>query len=129
LQPRRIAAVSLAKRVAEERGEEVGGTVGYAVRFDERMSSATKLKYMTDGILLKEVLSDPYLSKYSVVILDEVHERTLNTDLLLGILQNPLHQRNKGSKQHLGKFNVVIMSATMNAKLLSRQFPEYVKII
>lgn len=87
-QPRRVAAVTVAKRVAEECGVELGHKVGYSVRFDDATSSSTRIKYMTDGLLLREALLDPYLSKYSVIIVDEAHERTVHTDVLLGLLKN-----------------------------------------
>ncbi|XP_058183137.1 pre-mRNA-splicing factor ATP-dependent RNA helicase DEAH10-like [Rhododendron vialii] len=87
-QPRRVAAVSVAKRVAEECGVEMGQRVGYSIRFDDMTSSSTRIKYMTDGLLLREALLDKYLSKYSVVIVDEAHERTVDTDVLLGILKS-----------------------------------------
>ena len=86
-QPRRVAAVTIARRVAYERGAEVGGEVGYAVRFEDATTAATSIKYATEGILLRECLSDPLLSTYAVVILDEAHERTLNFDVLLGLLK------------------------------------------
>ena len=78
-QPRRVAASSVAKRVANEKGGKVGDLVGYAIRFEDCTSPATKIKYMTDGILLRESISDPTLEQYSVIIMDEAHERSLNT--------------------------------------------------
>ena len=78
-QPRRVAAITVAHRVSEERKCKVGEAVGYSVRFDDQASSKTRIKYMTDGILLRECLSDPLLSKYNVVMLDEAHERSINT--------------------------------------------------
>ncbi|XAR65292.1 RNA helicase [Bertholletia excelsa] len=87
-QPRRVAAVSVAKRVAEECGVELGQRVGYSVRFDDMTSSSTRIKYMTDGLLLREALLDPLLSRYSVIIVDEAHERTVHTDVLLGLLKS-----------------------------------------
>ncbi|GMP92377.1 hypothetical protein CsSME_00042626 [Camellia sinensis var. sinensis] len=86
-QPRRVAAVSVAKRVAEECGVQLGQRVGYSIRFDDTTSSSTRIKYMTDGLLLREALLDPYLSRYSVIIVDEAHERTVHTDVLLGLLK------------------------------------------
>ncbi|KAI9092070.1 hypothetical protein K1719_028005 [Acacia pycnantha] len=92
-QPRRVAAVSVAKRVSEEYGVELGQKVGYSIRFDDATSSSTRIKYMTDGLLLREALLDPFLSKYSVIIVDEAHERTVHTDVLMGLLKNVQHAR------------------------------------
>jgi pre-mRNA-splicing factor ATP-dependent RNA helicase DHX15/PRP43 len=98
-QPRRIAAISVAKRVAEESDTILGEQVGYNIRFEDCTSAHTKLKYLTDGMLIRELVSDKYLSKYSIIMLDEAHERTLNTDILLAILKNLVNLRN-------GKANV-----------------------
>lgn len=86
-QPRRVAAMSVAKRVAEEVGCRVGQEVGYTIRFEDCTSPDTRIKYMTDGMLLRECLIDPAMSNYSVVILDEAHERTISTDVLFGLLK------------------------------------------
>lgn len=86
-QPRRVAATSVAQRVADETGTQVGGLVGYAIRFDDKTSVATRIKYMTDGMLLREMMLDPLLSKYSVIMIDEAHERSLYTDILVGLLK------------------------------------------
>ena len=87
-QPRRIAVTSLSSRVAEEMGTVLGQAVGYSIRFDENTSPGkTRLKYMTEGILLREMLADPLLMKYSIIMVDEVHERSLNTDILLSLLK------------------------------------------
>ncbi len=86
-QPRRVAAVSVAKRVSEEMGVELGTKVGYAIRFEDWTSEETLIKYMTDGVLLRESLNDEDLEQYNVVIMDEAHERSLNTDVLFGILK------------------------------------------
>lgn len=86
-QPRRVAAMSVAKRVSEEMKCDLGSKVGYAIRFEDCTSSDTLIKYMTDGILLRETLAEPDLDGYSVVIMDEAHERSLNTDVLFGILK------------------------------------------
>uniref|UniRef100_A0A1D1XMG4 RNA helicase n=2 Tax=Anthurium amnicola TaxID=1678845 RepID=A0A1D1XMG4_9ARAE len=94
-QPRRVAAVSVAKRVAEECGVELGQRVGYSIRFDDVTCNATKIKYMTDGLLLRESLLDPFLSKYCVIIVDEAHERTVHTDVLLGLLKTVQSARSK----------------------------------
>ncbi|GBF90487.1 pre-mRNA-splicing factor ATP-dependent RNA helicase-like [Raphidocelis subcapitata] len=92
-QPRRVAAVSVAQRVAEEAGCPVGGYVGYAVRFEEACSQATRIKYLTDGVLLREMAEDPLLTRYSVVMVDEAHERSLATDTLLGLLKKARVER------------------------------------
>ncbi|KAJ2000669.1 ATP-dependent RNA helicase [Coemansia thaxteri] len=92
-QPRRVAATSIAKRVAEEVGTSLGGRVGYTIRFEDCSSDKTRLRFCTDGLLLREILSDPLLRRYSVVILDEAHERTLRTDILLGMLKDIQRER------------------------------------
>lgn len=97
-QPRRVAAMSVAKRVAEEVGCRVGQEVGYTIRFEDCTSPETRIKYMTDGMLLRECLVDPAMSSYSVVILDEAHERTISTDVLFGLLKSKcLYEKQKGS--------------------------------
>ncbi|CAI0390742.1 unnamed protein product, partial [Linum tenue] len=112
-QPRRVAAVTVAKRVAEECGVELGQKVGYSIRFDDRTSGVTRIKYMTDGLLLREALLDPYLSRYSVVIVDEAHERTVHTDVLLGLLKNV---------QKFPPLKLIIMSASLDARVFSEYF-------
>lgn len=102
-QPRRVAAVTVAKRVAEECDVQLGQRVGYSIRFDDTTSGSTRIKYMTDGLLLREALLDPYLSKYSVIIVDEAHERTVHTDVLLGLLKNVQKARSKTSND---RFNI-----------------------
>jgi HrpA-like RNA helicase len=93
-QPRRVAAMTVAMRVSEEMHCEIGGLVGYCVRFEDCTSpDITKIKYMTDGMLVRESIIDPLLLRYTVVILDEVHERTLHTDILLGIVKNAQKER------------------------------------
>ena len=82
--------MSVAKRVAEEMDVTLGSTVGYTIRFEDVRCSETRLKYLTDGMLLRESMIDPLLSKYSIIILDEAHERTLNTDILLGLIKEIL---------------------------------------
>ncbi|KAL5828622.1 hypothetical protein ACOSQ3_018090 [Xanthoceras sorbifolium] len=99
-QPRRVAAITVAKRVADECGVQLGQRVGYSVRFDDRTSAATRIKYMTDGLLLREALLDPYLSRYSVIIVDEAHERTVHTDVLLGLLKRVQNARSKSGHDH-----------------------------
>lgn len=86
-QPRRVAATSIARRVAQEIGCTLGSIVGFAIRFEDITSPETKIKYMTDGMLLREALSDNCLSQYSVIMLDEAHERTITTDVLFGLLK------------------------------------------
>jgi ATP-dependent RNA helicase DHX8/PRP22 len=87
-QPRRVAAMSVAKRVAEEVGCRLGQEVGYTIRFEDCTSPETKIKYMTDGMLQRECLVDPDMSNYSVLMLDEAHERTIATDVLFGLLKS-----------------------------------------
>lgn len=87
-QPRRVAAMSVAKRVAEEVGCRLGQEVGYTIRFEDCTSPDTKIKYMTDGMLQRECLVDPDMSQYSVLMLDEAHERTIATDVLFGLLKS-----------------------------------------
>jgi HrpA-like RNA helicase len=110
-QPRRVAAISLASRVSKEMGEtSVGGTVGYRVRFDESYSDRTSMLFLTDGMLVREaVLDQGTFEKYTVVILDEVHERSLHTDLLLGLLSEAVKKRRTTSTP----LKIVIMSATL----------------
>ena len=128
-QPRRVAATSLAARVAAEKNAEVGKLVGYSVRFDEAWSADTRIKYVTDGMLVRELLSDPLLSRYSVIIVDEAHERTLRTDILLANLKTIMRSRNqpsdrkgKGKETALNPLKVVIMSATLDAEKFSAFF-------
>ena len=87
-QPRRVAAMSVAKRVAEEVGCRLGQEVGYTIRFEDCTSPETKIKYMTDGMLQRECLVDPDMTQYSVLMLDEAHERTIATDVLFGLLKS-----------------------------------------
>ncbi|KRT84766.1 helicase, partial [Oryctes borbonicus] len=86
-QPRRVAAMSVAKRVSDEMGTQLGDEVGYAIRFEDCTSENTVIKYMTDGILLRESLREPDLDHYSAIIMDEAHERSLSTDVLFGLLR------------------------------------------
>jgi ATP-dependent RNA helicase DHX8/PRP22 len=87
-QPRRVAAMSVAKRVSEEVGCRLGQEVGYTIRFEDCTSPETRIKYMTDGMLQRECLIDPLCSAYSVVMLDEAHERTIATDVLFGLMKS-----------------------------------------
>ncbi|RID46452.1 hypothetical protein BRARA_I03112 [Brassica rapa] len=144
-QPRRIAAVTIAKRVAEESDVELGQRVGYSIRFDDCTSSSTRLKYMTDGFLLREALLDPLLSRYSVIVVDEAHERTVHTDVLLALLKEVQRARSKhegvqtkagdeiGVKRNGGvlrgcqgrkvsPLKLIIMSASLDARVFSDYF-------
>ncbi|CEP60213.1 RNA helicase LALA0_S01e05600g [Lachancea lanzarotensis] len=114
-QPRRVAAINLATRVAQEYGCRLGDRVGYSVRFDNKSSNKTKLKYLTDGMLLREIMLDRHLSEYSYVIIDEAHERTILTDLILGFLKELV----SGPRPDL---KVVVMSATLQAEKFSEFF-------
>ena len=116
-QPRRVAALTVAQRVAMERRCVLGEEVGYTVRFDDKTSRQTRLKYMTDGMLLRECLIDPLLKRYDIIILDEAHERTIATDILLGLLK-AARERRKGS------FRLIIMSATLDVEGYQGFFPE-----
>lgn len=108
-QPRRVAAVSMAKRVGEELGPEHGSHVGYQIRFDTRVGDDTRVKFMTDGVLLREMSSDFELSKYSALIVDEAHERSVNTDILLGLLSRIVRLRREKKRP----LKLVVMSATL----------------
>lgn len=148
-QPRRVAAISVAKRVAEECGVALGQKVGYSIRFDDMTSASTRIKYMTDGLLLREALLDPCLSKYSVIIVDEAHERTVHTDVLLGLLKSVQKTRSrfvsKVTNNHaqngllmgaendnsflkpchgkkLSPLKLIIMSASLDARVFSEYF-------
>ncbi|KAJ8037867.1 putative ATP-dependent RNA helicase DHX40 [Holothuria leucospilota] len=112
-QPRRVAAMSVARRVAEELDCELGTKVGYQVRFDDCTSKETTIKYMTDGCLLREFLDDRELSRYSVIILDEAHERSLDTDILFGLV-NQLFLSGLSTKRKY-PLKVIVMSATLDA--------------
>uniref|UniRef100_A0A3Q3WDQ4 RNA helicase n=1 Tax=Mola mola TaxID=94237 RepID=A0A3Q3WDQ4_MOLML len=118
-QPRRVAAITVAQRVAEEMQCTLGRQVGYQVRFDDCTSQGTVVKYMTDGCLLREILADPVLSQYSVIVLDEVHERSLNTDIVLGLLKKNFSNPAQATKGRSFPLKVVVMSATMETEKLS----------
>ena len=113
-QPRRIAARSVARRVAQELGVPVGGAVGFQVRFNDQVSEQTRIKFMTDGILLAEMQSDRWLSAYDTLIIDEAHERSLNIDFLLGYLKTLVAKR-PGSQGHrdFGDDRYVALRATL----------------
>ncbi|KAI5191087.1 pre-mRNA-splicing factor ATP-dependent RNA helicase DHX15/PRP43 [Nematocida minor] len=114
-QPRRIAAISIAKRVSEEMGQALGQLVGYSVRFEECTSENTRIRYVTDGTLLRDFIDDPKVSQYKAIIIDEVHERTINIDLLLGLVKDAIQIRED--------LKVVIMSATLSTDKFLDYFP------
>lgn len=115
-QPRRLAARTIAERVAEELGTELGGLVGYQVRFTDRASESTRIKVMTDGILLNEIHRDRELRRYDTIIIDEAHERSLNIDFLLGYLKRLLPRR--------PDLRVIITSATIDPESFAKHFPD-----
>lgn len=115
-QPRRVAAMSVAARVASEMGVKLGHEVGYSIRFEECSSEKTVIKYMTDGMLLKEFMMDPTLSSYKVIIVDEAHERTLHTDVILSLIKDLSRARDD--------LKVIISSATLDAKKFSDYFDQ-----
>ena len=115
-QPRRVAAMSVAKRVAEECGVQLGQEVGYSIRFEDCTSPETKIKYMTDGMLLRECLVDTDLSRYSLIMLDEAHERTIHTDVMFGLLKKVIRRRKD--------LKVIVTSATLDAVKFSSYFFE-----
>jgi len=119
--------MSVAKRVSEEvaaavkekgktltEKEDLGGTVGYAIRFEDCTSEHTKIKYMTDGVLLRETLTDPDINKYSAIVMDEAHERSLNTDILFGVLRRVVSRRSD--------MKLIVTSATLSAETFSTYF-------
>lgn len=107
-QPRRVAAMSVSARVAEEMGVKLGSEVGYAIRFEDNTNDKTIIKYMTDGMLLREFLTEPDLGAYSCLIVDEAHERTVSTDILFGLLKDLARAR--------PDLKLIIASATLNAQ-------------
>jgi pre-mRNA-splicing factor ATP-dependent RNA helicase DHX16 len=113
-QPRRVAAMSVAARVAEEMGVKLGNEVGYSIRFEDQTSEKTVLKYMTDGMLLREFLTEPDLGGYSALMIDEAHERTLSTDILFGLVKDIARFRKD--------LKLLISSATMDAQKFSNYF-------
>eukprot|EP00730_Choanoeca_flexa_P019311 TRINITY_DN9428_c0_g1_i1.p1 TRINITY_DN9428_c0_g1~~TRINITY_DN9428_c0_g1_i1.p1 ORF type:complete len:1047 (+),score=367.15 TRINITY_DN9428_c0_g1_i1:142-3282(+) len=115
-QPRRVAAMSVAARVSEEMGTKLGMDVGYSIRFEDCTSQRTKLKYMTDGMLLREFLGEPDLASYNVMMIDEAHERTLHTDILFGLVKDIARFRSD--------LKLLISSATMDAEKFSAYFDD-----
>jgi pre-mRNA-splicing factor ATP-dependent RNA helicase DHX15/PRP43 len=115
-QPRRVAAMSIAKRVAEEMDVSLGQHVGYTIRFDDLTDQSTRLKFMTDGMLLREAMTDPTLGRYKCIVLDEAHERTLSTDVLMGLLKEVLPKR--------PDMKLIVMSATLDAAKFQKYFQD-----
>jgi pre-mRNA-splicing factor ATP-dependent RNA helicase DHX15/PRP43 len=113
-QPRRVAAMSVSRRVSEEMDVELGHEVGYKIRFEDLTSPATFLTYMTDGMMLREAQNDPLLERYSCIILDEAHERTLQTDILFGLMKEILVNRSD--------LKLVVMSATLDSEKFKAYF-------
>ena len=120
-QPRRVAAMSIAKRVSQEMEVELGKQVGYTVRFDDKTSPDTLIKYATDGLLLKEATTDHDLKKYQIIIIDEAHERTLATDILFGFLKELMEKRKE--------LKLIIMSATFDIEKFQNYFDAPLAII
>lgn len=113
-QPRRVAAVTVATRVAQERNCKLGHEVGYSIRFEDKTTSRTKIKFVTDGVLLRECMGNNDLIDYDIIILDEAHERSLQTDILMGLLRQIQERRLD--------LRVVVMSATLHVELFSNFF-------
>ena len=113
-QPRRIAALSVSEFISKQLGTTYPGLVGYKMRFEDYTNQDTRIKIMTDGILLQEMKLDPWLSKYSVLMIDEAHERSLNIDFVLGLVKRVLKERSD--------FRVIVSSATMNTQVFSEYF-------
>lgn len=113
-QPRRVAAMSIAKRVADEMDVQLGEQVGYTIRFEDLSCPTTILKFLTDGMLLREAMHDPLLKKYSCIVLDEAHERTLSTDVLMGLIKEVMLKRKD--------LKIVVMSATLDAVKFQQYF-------
>jgi ATP-dependent RNA helicase DHX8/PRP22 len=115
-QPRKVAAIQMATRVSYERSAKLGKEVGYSIRFDDCSDpDITRIKYVTDGILVRECLLDSNLSQYQVVILDEAHERSLNTDILFALVKDAVERRK-------GTLKLVVTSATLKTELISQYY-------
>jgi len=115
-QPRRIATLSVSDFIARQLNTTIPGIVGYKMRFEDATEPNTAIKIMTDGILLQEMKLDPYLTHYSVIMVDEAHERSLNIDFILGLLKQVLEARSE--------FRIIVSSATINAEVFSEYFGE-----
>jgi ATP-dependent RNA helicase DDX35 len=116
-EPRRIAAVNLAKRMSEEKSIIMGQEIGYAIRFEDCYTpNVTQIKFVTDGLLIREMMQNPLLPQYSVIILDEVHERNVNTDIILGLLKKVMKKRDD--------LKLIVCSATVDAEELKLYFDE-----
>jgi len=118
-QPRRIAAISVAKYVAERIGCEIGEEVGYQIRFEDRTTEGTKINFVTDGILLRKIQVDPLLSEYSIIMIDEAHERSINIDLCLGLLKQIQKLRRE---QGLPELKIIVSSATLEKEKFQNFF-------
>jgi pre-mRNA-splicing factor ATP-dependent RNA helicase DHX15/PRP43 len=108
-----VAAISLANRVADEMGSDE--LVGYKVRFEEKIKPSTKIKFITDGMLIREAITDPTLKRYEVIILDEAHERTINSDVLLALVKRIAKNR---------RLRIVVMSATLELSKFQKYFSD-----
>ncbi|CAF1584831.1 unnamed protein product [Didymodactylos carnosus] len=113
-QPRRVAAMSVAKRVAKDYGCRLEQEVGYTIRFEDYTSPETKIKYTTDGMILREYLIDPDMNQYSIVMLDETQERTIHTDVLFGLMKQAVQKR--------GELKLIVTSATSDSVKFSEDF-------
>src|SRR5205823_3609665 len=113
LQPRRVAARASAQRIAEENGWELGGDVGYHVRFDRKLSDRTRIRVLTEGILTRQLLDDPFLPGVGAILLDEFHERSLHSDVAIALLREVRHSVRED-------LMLVVMSATLEAEPVSR---------
>jgi HrpA-like RNA helicase len=113
-QPRRISAMTVSERIAKERGEQIGGTIGYNIRMESEMSRATQILFVTPGVLLRKLQSDPLLDEYSHIIIDEAHERDRHTEFLIIILRDVCAKRKS--------LKLILMSATMHTSKLSSYF-------
>ncbi|XP_042379237.1 probable pre-mRNA-splicing factor ATP-dependent RNA helicase DEAH9 isoform X1 [Zingiber officinale] len=121
-QPRRLAVQSVASRVAEEMGVKIGEEVGYTIRFEDQTNpGVTMIKFLTDGVLIREMMDDPLLTKYSVIMVDEAHERSISTDMLLGLLKKIQRRR--------PELRLIISSATIEAKSMSNFFQNRKKVL